>query len=427
MPADLETPVSAFLKLTRMPGGERARFLLESVERGIQVGRYSFIGVSPCATLRLDGDTVTVDRDGVVTRTILDGRDPLPLLRDEIARVPVLDDTGIPGPFAGAVGYLSYEIARHMEKVPAAAQRGLGLPDCYFMIPRTLVIFDHVRSELEVVALPPEGAGDDAYDAARTAIGAILAALGGPPPHRNGHHNAAVHTTPESNMTRDEFEARVRAGKEHILAGDALQIVVSQRLSARTTTDPFQIYRALRITNPSPYMFFFDAGGFQLIGSSPEVLVKLDKRRATVSPIAGTRPRGNAAAEDLALAEELLKDEKERAEHVMLVDLGRNDLGRVCETGQGAHRVAHARGEVLARDAHRLRRDGSLREGLDGFDLLRACLPRGHGDGRAQDPRHGDHRDLEDDRRGPYAGALGYFGHRRHGHVHHHPHHRDGG
>jgi anthranilate synthase component 1 len=411
VPADLETPVSAFLKLTRMPGGERARFLLESVERGIQVGRYSFIGVSPCATLRLDGDTVTVERDGVVTRTILDGRDPLSLLRDEIVRVPVLDDTGIPGPFAGAVGYLSYEIARHMEKVPAAAQRGLGLPDCYFMIPRTLVIFDHVRSELEVVALPPEGAGDDAYDAARTAIGAILAALGGPPPHRNGHHNAAVHTTPESNMTRDEFEARVRAGKEHILAGDALQIVVSQRLSARTTTDPFQIYRALRITNPSPYMFFFDAGGFQLIGSSPEVLVKLDKRRATVSPIAGTRPRGNTAAEDLALAEELLKDEKERAEHVMLVDLGRNDLGRVCETGSvRTESLMHV--EKYSHVMHIVSTvTGSQREGLDGFDLLRACFPAGTVTGAPKIRAMEIIASLEDDRRGPYAGALGYFGH----------------
>jgi anthranilate synthase component 1 len=412
VPADLETPVSAFLKLTRMPGGQRARFLLESVERGIQVGRYSFIGVSPSATLRLDDDTVTIDRDGAVTRTPLESRDPLSFVRDEIARVPVLGDTDVPGPFAGAVGYLSYEVARHMERIPTAAQPGLGLPDYYFVIPRTLVIFDHVRSEMEIVALPPEGSGEGAYDAARSAIEAILSALDGPPPHRNGHNHAAAHTTPESNMTREQFEAHVRTSKEHILAGDAFQIVVSQRLSAHTTTDPFQIYRALRITNPSPYMFFFDADGFQLIGSSPEVLVKLEKRLATVSPIAGTRPRGKTAAEDMALEDELLKDEKERAEHVMLVDLGRNDLGRVCETGSvRTESLMHV--EKYSHVMHIVSTvTGVLREGLDGFDLLRACFPAGTVTGAPKIRAMEIVASLENDRRGPYAGALGYFGHR---------------
>ena len=411
VPADLETPVSAFLKLTRMPGGKRARFLLESVERGIQVGRYSFIGVSPSATLRLDGDTVTIDRDGALDRFPLGGRDPLSFVRDEIARVPVLDDSGIPGPFAGAVGYLSYEVARHMEKLPTAAQPGLGLPDYYFMIPRTLVIFDHVRSEMEIVALPPEGLGDGAYDAARGAIEAILAALGGPLPHRNGHHRDTAHATPESNMTREQFEAHVRASKEHILAGDAFQIVVSQRLSAPTSTEPFQIYRALRITNPSPYMFYFDAGDFQLVGSSPEVLVKLEKRRATLSPIAGTRPRGHTAAEDLALEAELLHDEKERAEHVMLVDLGRNDLGRVCDTGSvRTESLMHV--EKYSHVMHIVSTvTGKLREGLDGFDLLRACFPAGTVSGAPKIRAMEIIATLESDRRGPYAGALGYFGH----------------
>ncbi|HEU4365000.1 MAG TPA: anthranilate synthase component I [Candidatus Krumholzibacteria bacterium] len=411
VPADLETPVSAFLKLTRMPDGQRARFLLESVERGIQVGRYSFIGVSPSATLRLDGDTLTIDRGGAVTRVALSGRDPLAFVRDEIARMPVFDDSTIPGPFAGAVGYISYEVARHFERLPAASGDGLGLPDYYFMIPRTLVIFDHVRSEMEIVAIPPEGDPGLAYDAAREAIEAILTALSGPLPHRNGHRPEGVHASPDSNMTREEFEASVRASKEHILAGDAFQVVVSQRLSARTTTDPFQIYRALRITNPSPYMFFLDADGFQLVGSSPEVLVKLEKRRATVSPIAGTRPRGQTAAEDLALEEELLGDDKERAEHVMLVDLGRNDLGRVCDIGSVAtESLMHV--EKYSHVMHIVSTvAGRLREGLDAFDLLRACFPAGTVTGAPKIRAMEIIATLERDRRGPYAGALGYFGH----------------
>jgi anthranilate synthase component 1 len=411
VPADLETPVSAFLKLARMPGGERARFLLESVERGIQVGRYSFIGVSPSATLRLDGDTVTIERGGALTRIGLDGRDPLSFVRDEIARIPVLDDTDIPGPFAGAVGYISYEVARHFERIPGAPGEGLGLPDYYFMIPQTLVIFDHVRSEIEIVALPPEGDPDHAWDAARRAIESTLAALSGPLPHRNGDRPAALHATPESNMTRDAFEAHVRASKEHILAGDAFQVVVSQRMSARTSTDPFQIYRALRITNPSPYMFYFDADGFQLVGSSPEVLVKVEKRRATLSPIAGTRPRGNTAAEDLSLEAELLQDEKERAEHVMLVDLGRNDLGRVCETGSvRTESLMHV--EKYSHVMHIVSTvAGRLREGLDGIDLLRACFPAGTVTGAPKIRAMEIIASLEEDRRGPYAGALGYFGH----------------
>jgi len=407
VPADLETPVSAFLKLARMPGGQRDRFLLESVERGIQVGRYSFIGLSPLATIRLSEDTVTITRGDAVTRTPLSGRDPLSFVRDEIARVSVADNAGIPGPFAGAVGYLSYEVALHFEELPSAPGPGLGLPDYAFMIPRVLVVFDHVRSEMEIAAIPLQGD----TDGARADIDAVLAALSGPLPHRNGHDGVRSHAAPDSNLTRDEFEARVRASKEHIVAGEAFQIVVSQRLSAQTTTSPFQIYRALRITNPSPYMFFLDAGDFQLIGSSPEVLVKLEKRHATVSPIAGTRPRGSNAAEDLALEEELLADEKERAEHVMLVDLGRNDLGRVCETGSvRTESLMHV--EKYSHVMHIVSTvTGTLREGLDGVDLLRACFPAGTVTGAPKIRAMEIISSLERDRRGPYAGALGYFGH----------------
>jgi anthranilate synthase component 1 len=354
---------------------------------------------------------VTIDRDGAVEKIELAGRDPLELVRDEIARSPVADDGDIPGPYAGAVGYLSYEVARHFENIPAAPGDGLDLPDYYFMIPRTLVIFDHVRSEMEIVALPPSGDPAGGYEKARSDIESILAALGGPLPLRNGDGAVLAHAAPESNMTREQFEEHVRTSQEHILAGDAFQIVVSQRLSAQTPTDPFQIYRALRITNPSPYMFFFDADGFQLVGSSPEVLVKLEKRRATLSPIAGTRPRGSTAAEDLGLEEELLQDEKERAEHVMLVDLGRNDLGRVCDIGTvKTESLMHV--EKYSHVMHIVSTvAGRLREGLDGFDLLRACFPAGTVTGAPKIRAMEIIASLEHDRRGPYAGALGYFGH----------------
>ncbi len=409
IPADLETPVSAFLKLRNLPEGHRARFLLESVERGIQVGRYSFIGVSPSSTIRLDGDRVHVARTNGDETFSLEGRDPLSVVRDEIRRTPSLDDDDIPGPFAGAVGYISYEIARFFENVPQSAGDGLGLPAYYFMIPNTLVVFDHVRSELEVMVLP-EGDDEGAYDRASSAIETLLGALSSPLPITNGSHGGQHHQ-PESNMTRETFERHVRTAKEHILAGDAFQIVVSQRLGAQTRSEPFQIYRSLRILNPSPYMFFFDAGDFQLIGSSPEVLVKLDKRKATLSPIAGTRPRGQTPAEDQALEEELLRDEKERAEHVMLVDLGRNDLGRVCEIGS----VKPESLMLVEKYSHVMHIvstvSGTLSTQYDAFDLLRACFPAGTVTGAPKIRAMEIIASLERDRRGPYAGALGYFGH----------------
>ena len=411
IPADLETPVSAFLKLQAMPGGQRARFLLESVERGIQVGRYSFIGMSPSSTLRLVGDQLTITRGDQSSTTALDGRDPLSFVRDEIARIRAFDCDDIPGPFAGAVGYLSYEVARHFERLPRPDGNGLGLPDYYFMIPRTLVIFDHVRSEMEIVTLPSAGDADTAFDTANATIDAILAALGTPLAERNGHRLSGALPSPESNVTREEFIARVLAAKEHVLAGDAFQIVISQRLTAQTGAAPFQIYRALRILNPSPYMFYFDADGFQLIGSSPEVLVKLHRRQATLSPIAGTRPRGRTPNEDQELEDELLASEKERAEHIMLVDLGRNDLGRVCEIGSVAtESLMHV--EKYSHVMHIVSTVGGiLKPGLDGFDLLRACFPAGTVTGAPKIRAMEIVADLEREVRGPYAGALGYFGH----------------
>ena len=411
IPADLETPVSAFLKLrTNLPEGKRARFLLESVEQGIQVGRYSFIGVSPSATISLSDGTVKVDRNGV-TETFDAGNNPLEFVRREIERTPEISDFDLPGPFAGAVGYLSYDIARYFERLPAPKESGLGLPDFSFLVPRTLVVFDHVRSEIEIVVLPPEGAAEASYAEARAEIEALLGALSSPLRLQENGSGKSSSVEPESNMERKEFEGIVEAAREHILAGDAFQIVLSQRFGGHTHTTPFQIYRALRILNPSPYMFFIDFDGFELIGSSPEVLVRLDKRKATLAPIAGTRPRGATPAEDEQLAEELLADEKERAEHVMLVDLGRNDLGRVCVTGSvTVESLMHI--ERYSHVMHIVSTvTGTLREGLNAFDLLKASFPAGTVSGAPKIRAMEIIADLESENRGQYAGAVGYFGH----------------
>jgi anthranilate synthase component 1 len=258
--------------------------------------------------------------------------------------------------------------------------------------------------------LPPSGDAAGAYDAARRSVEDILAALNAPLPRRNGARPEPACAAAVSNLTRGQFEERVRAAKEHIVAGDAFQIVLSQRLGARTHASPFDIYRALRILNPSPYMFYFDADEFQLVGSSPEVLVKLHRRVATLSPIAGTRPRGRTALEDQEMEEELMSNEKERAEHVMLVDLGRNDLGRVCEIGSvQVESLMHV--EKYSHVMHIVSTvTGTLKPNHDAFDLLRACFPAGTVTGAPKIRAMQIIADLEDEARGPYAGALGYFG-----------------
>jgi anthranilate synthase component 1 len=409
VPADLETTVSAFLKLRAGRRGAAEMFLLESVERGIQVGRYSFIGVSPSASITLRGDSVEIERNGR-SEKLSAGDDPLAFVRDEIAHTPAIEGFDLPGPFAGAVGYMSYDMARYFEKLPTPADTGLGLPDFKFVVPRTLVVFDHVRSEIEIAVLPG-GTGEADYDEARAEIDDLLAALDAPLQHDEGGGGAPMAARTTSNVTRKRFEEMVGDAKEHILAGDAFQIVLSQRLGAETSTEPFQIYRALRILNPSPYMFFLDFKDFQMVGSSPEVLVKLEGRKATVAPIAGTRPRGETQARDHELEEELLACEKERAEHVMLVDLGRNDLGRVCDTGTVAvDSLMHV--EKYSHVMHIVSTvTGRLRDGLDAFDLVRASFPAGTLSGAPKIRAMEIIAELEPDRRGPYGGAVGYFGH----------------
>jgi anthranilate synthase component 1 len=408
IPADLETPVSVFLKLKN----HGATFLLESVERGIQVGRYSFIGVSPFATIKLRDENVEIERDGRTTSQPV-GVDPLSCVRDELKRSPIRrSDDDIPGPIAGAVGYVAYDIARYFERLPAPERDELALPEYFFLFPSAVIVFDHVKSEIEIVTVPQlNGDHAQAYDDAEQQANALYEALTAPLVFDNDKAAAATDAQDwTSNMTEDGFKTVVAKAKEHIFAGDAFQVVLSQRLQGSTATDPFQIYRALRILNPSPYMFFINFGEFQLIGSSPEVLVKVEKGEATLSPIAGTRPRGENAAHDEELEAELKANEKERAEHVMLVDLGRNDLGRVCELGSiKAESLMQV--EKYSHVMHLVSRiTGRLKPGLDAFDLLRAAFPAGTLTGAPKIRAMEIIADLEGERRGPYGGAVGYFG-----------------
>ncbi len=406
IPADLDTPVSAFIKLK----SRGAAFLLESVERGIQVGRYSFIGISPYADISLQDETVTSRKKGETATQPVDRADPFAPIRAELAEAGDLDGGRLPGPFAGAVGYIAYDMVRYFEKIPLSKDEGLGLPDYRFLFPGALAVFDHVKSEIEILVLPGRQEPEEAYTVAKNQIDLLLDAFRSPLPGNGFGAPAERLASPSSNVSEEEFTANVLRAKDHILAGDAFQIVLSQRLTGETGASPFQIYRALRILNPSPYMFFIDFDDYQIIGSSPEVLVKLDEQRVTLCPIAGTRPRGSTPKEDLALEEELLANEKECAEHVMLVDLGRNDLGRVCEIGSvKTESLMHI--ERYSHVMHIVSQvTGLLGKDLDMYELLRAVFPAGTLTGAPKIRAMEIIADLEKERRGPYGGAVGYFG-----------------
>ncbi len=429
LPADLETPVSVYLKLR----DGSPSFLLESVEKGEQMGRYSFIGVqAPLALLARGGEVSIKGAGGAVLET-RNAADPLDVVKELLhQRTPIHVD-GLPRFIGGAVGYLSYDWVRFVERLPATARDDLDLPDFVFLLADNLVIFDHVRHRLLVLAnCRLEGDMTAAYADAIARIDQIVARLRKPlvvpeTPDVSGHGRARWLRTdrPErledmgwtSNVAQDRFEAMVVQAKEHIAAGDIFQVVLSQRLARQTEADPFTIYRALRMTNPSPYMYFLelpgdDASGqpIRVIGSSPEMHVRLEDGKAQLHPIAGTRWRGATSEEDAQLAAGLLADPKERAEHVMLVDLGRNDLGRVCEYGsvhtptlmavERYSHVMHIVSDVV----------GQIRPEFDAFDLLRATFPAGTVSGAPKVRAMEIIEALEGTRRGPYAGCVGYIG-----------------
>jgi anthranilate synthase component 1 len=409
MLADLETPVSVYLKLSQL--GDHS-FLLESVEGGEQVGRYSFLGVNPKGVITVKDNVVTrvIHGEKSAPRTLEPGENPLLAVKNEFSRVNPVKIEGLPRFIGGAVGFMSYDVGRYFERLPQTASKDLDVPDAAFLLPDTLVIFDHAKHQLILLANAHNtGDPDAAYDDALYRIDQMMDVLRRPLPYipENGH---PLNEEIKSNVTREEFEENVRQAKEYIAAGDAFQIVLSQRLSRRTSAQPLTIYRALRALNPSPYMFFLRFGDdLTLMGASPEMMVRLEDGVAMVRPIAGTRPRGANAEEDARLAEELMADPKERAEHVMLVDLGRNDLGRVCTYGtvkvpnmmyvERYSHVMHIVSQV----------EGQLNPDMDAFDLLAATFPAGTLSGAPKVRAMEIIEELEGTRRGAYGGAVGYF------------------
>ena len=398
--ADLETPVSAYLKVARPPYS----FLLESVEGGERVARYSIIGTEPQRVIK----TGARQQHGRV--------DPLLPIERELSRFRLIDVPNMQRFNGGAVGYLSYETVNYFEDLPTPEADVMGVPESVFMIATTFLVFDHLQHKISVVSHAflgdnaDEGGIERAY---ADAVGRIddmarrlQAPLNLPAPAGTA---ADQRLATSSNVTPDEFYDMVGKVKEYIVAGDVIQTVVSQRLSRPTTADPFQIYRSLRAINPSPYMYYLQLDDFQIVGASPEMLVQVENGMVATHPIAGTRPRGADEAEDDANEQELRTDEKERAEHIMLVDLGRNDIGRVSEPGSvrvtqlmDVERYSH----VMHLVSHVT---GKLREGYTNFDALRACFPAGTVSGAPKIRAMEIIAELEPDKRGPYAGAVGYF------------------
>ena len=416
--ADLETPVSLYLKLR----GDGASFLLESVEGGERIARYSFIGVQPRAEYILRDGQVEV-RDNGATRTVQLENDPTRFLQEEMSRFSTERLPNAPRFTGGLVGYLGYESVRYfeptltprMKRASTAGQKNdvhplsAEIPDGIYLLADTVVAFDHARRSIFLIANVLDGDGE----AANRKLDQISERIAKPLPAASKTDVAPSQI--RSNMTQEAYETMVSDAKEHIAAGDIFQVVLSQRFTRETRVEPFDVYRAVRRLNPSPYMFFFDFGAVDgeplfIVGSSPEMFVRLEGRTASLRPIAGTRPRAAEAEADASLAKELLADPKERAEHVMLVDLGRNDLGRVCEYGT----VKVSDFFTIERYSHVMHIvshvEGTLRRGLTAFDLVRAAFPAGTVSGAPKVRAMEIISELERDARGAYAGMVGYFG-----------------
>jgi anthranilate synthase component 1 len=404
--ADLETPVSAYWKLA---SDQEYSFLLESVTGGEHVGRFSVLGVRPRAVLRSKGNRGSrVTPDGKMSHfTLGPGEDPLDKLKRELHSDPPLYVPGLPAFATGAVGMFSYDVVRFFERIGDSTVDDLNVDDMAMMLVDTVVVFDHAKNVIRIIAMT-NGSGED-YDRAHAELESIAAKLKGPlPPLPN--FSGEVHPV-TCNITQEQFETSVSKMIEYISAGDGIQMVPSQRFATQIDAHPVSVYRALRSINPSPYMFLLRFGDFDLVGASPELLVSLHGQQARVRPIAGTRWRGKDEEEDAALAEELIGDIKERAEHIMLVDLGRNDLGRVCEYGS----VQVNELMVIERYSHVMHIvsdvTGTLRSDLDAFDLFRAAHPAGTVSGAPKVRALQIIDELETTRRGSYAGAVGFISH----------------
>ena len=394
--ADLETPVSAYLKVSRPPYS----FLFESVEGGNRIARYSFIGTEPLKVIK----TGKGQPDGAI--------DPLIPVAKELSKfkmVQLQDQQKFNG---GAVGYLAYEAASYFEKLPTPESDILDLPESIFMLTTTFLIFDHLRHKIRVVSHAHlNGNIPQKYAEAIERIDDLVNRLEGPMnlPKTGGNAPTDAHPKIQSNITKKQYAEMVSKCKQYIVEGDNIQTVISQRLSRPTYAHPFQIYRALRAINPSAYMYYMELNNFHIVGASPELLVQVEDGTVATHPIAGTRPRGIDSKDDLSLEQELRTNEKERAEHVMLVDLGRNDIGRVSEPGtvevtqfMDVERYSH----VMHLVSHV---KGKLKKGCTNYDALRACFPSGTVSGAPKVRAMEIIAELEPDKRGPYTGAVGYF------------------
>lgn len=403
--ADTETPVSAFMKLA----SSKHCFLLESIEGGEKWARYSFIGINPSIIFSCKGREVIVRRGRAVEKKQCDR--PLDELRRLMGRYRPVEVPGLPRFYGGAVGYSSYDMARFYERLPETTVDDLGWNDACFMITDTLLIFDNLQHNMKIVCNVHLDETDDpvaAYDDAVATIDRVIAQLRRPAKRRLPHQ-AATPAAVRSNFNKDDFRRIVNRAKAYIRAGDIIQVVLSQRFETAMGTDPLNLYRALRIVNPSPYLYCIRMNDEYIIGSSPEVLVRLEKQDIVVRPIAGTRPRGRDERQDLALEQDLRRDPKEVAEHIMLVDLGRNDVGRVAEMGS----VQVDDFLVVERYSHVMHLvssvRGRLRRGRDAFDLFAATFPAGTVSGAPKIRAMEIIDELERQKRGPYAGAVGYF------------------
>ncbi len=405
--ADLDTPVSAFRKL-----GESPSFLLESVEGGEMWARYSFLGIRPSKIIRGFKKRIEiVGADGTETREV---DDPISFLKEIMSVYKAVEAEGLPRFFGGLVGYLGYDMVRFIEDLPEKDwEQRLDMPDMYLMLADTMLIFDNLEQKIKVVSnvhMDGSREPEEAYAEAVAKIDGIIERLKTPvSAGQERPDSAGAGKFVSSFGPKEKFEAAVLKAKEYVRAGDVIQVVLSQRFERPSTAEPLSIYRALRVINPSPYMYYLDTGDAHIVGSSPEILVRAEGGKITLRPIAGTRRRGDTDAEDLELEADLKADPKEVAEHIMLVDLGRNDVGRVAEMGsvrvtelmnvERYSHVMHMVSNVL----------GDLREDLDSFDVLRASFPAGTVTGAPKVRAMQIIDELEPTRRGPYAGAVGYF------------------
>jgi anthranilate synthase component I len=401
--ADTETPVSAFKKIEG-----KYSYLLESVEGGENLGRYSFLGSDPILRVASKGNSIKViTKSG--TKTIKG--DPIEELKKILSRYKPVKVKGLPRFHGGLVGYFSYDIVRFIEKLKNKNPDDLKVPDMQFLLTDTILAFDHVNHKISIISnVLVDKDPAKAYELAIKKIKSIETKMGKPLKRSSElevKEGKSIKVT--SNFTKAEFESVVEKAKKYIVSGDVIQVVPSQRLATKLKGDPFRVYRILRTLNPSPYMYYLKFGDIKLIGTSPETMVRLEGSVATIRPIAGTRKRGQNDAEDIALGKELLADEKEKAEHIMLVDLGRNDLGRVCDfdsikinklmTIERYSHVMHIVSDI----------SGNLSSGKDGFDLIKASFPAGTVTGAPKVRAMEIIEELENVRRGTYAGAVGYF------------------